>query len=116
MRNQQMPDDRLEGFRVRCDVCRIYRRDQHASIGNGCRITAVAAYDADDFCSNRLRILQRGDEVWAYVLRNISAAHGENQQQIIGPQAAGAQPAIEDRTPAFVVGARGQFDTLSVGA
>ena len=104
-----MPDHRLEGFRVRCDVRRVHRGNQHASIGNGCGVTAVAAYDADDFCSNRLRIFQRGNQVRAYVLRNISAAHGENQQQIIGPQAAGAQPAIEDRTPAFIVSARGKL-------
>ena len=91
-----MPNDCLEGFGVRCNVGWIHRRNQHASVGNGRSVTAVAAYDSNNSCSHRLRIFQRGNQVRADVLLNIPAANGENQQQIVGAQATGAQPAVED--------------------
>src|SRR5208283_3544870 len=100
---------RLEGFGVRGDVSRVHGGNEDADIGNSGCITAIAADHADDFCTNRLGELESGDQIGADVLFHAAAAHREDQNQIVGAQAAGAQPAIENRTPPFVVDASGKL-------
>src|SRR5208282_1198263 len=116
MRYEQMPDHRLEGFRVRRDMDWVHRGNQNAGIGDRSRVTAIAAYDADDLRANQLRIFQRGDQIWAYILLEVPTTNRENQQQIFGAQTTGAQPTIEDRTPTFIVGARCKFRNIVGGS
>src|ERR1700685_4521368 len=115
VRDEQVPDDGLEGFGMRSDVGGIDGGDEDAGVGDGGGVASVAADDADDFCADGFGVLERGDEIGADVLFEIAAADGEDQEQVVGAEAAGAQPAVEDRGPAFIVGSGGEVRDVGGG-
>jgi len=109
MRNQQMPDDRLEGFGVRRHRRLIDDRDQHANIGDFGSVAAVASDHAADGRADALRLLHGAHEIGADVLLKIAAAYRKDHHHIAGVQAAAAQPVSKRRLPAIVVNARRQL-------
>ena len=109
MRNEQVPHDRLESLRVRRHVIRVHRGDNHARRRFFRGVAAVAAHDADDGRPGGLRHLNGADQIWADVLLQIAAADRENEQAVLARDAAALEPFAEDRRPAFIVGAGGEF-------
>ena len=74
MRDEQMPNHRLERFRVRRGVHRVHRGDDDANVSDLGGITAVATDDAEHGCAAFFRQLQRGHQIRAHVLFRVAAA------------------------------------------
>src|SRR5437867_9094870 len=115
MRDEQVPHHRLKCFRVRRDMVRVHSGNDDAGGGFLCRVTAVATDNADDGGTGRLGELNRADKVRADILFHVAAANRENEQAVLGAEAAAFQPLAEDGGPAFVVGAGGEFGDVVGG-
>lgn len=83
MRHKQMPDQRLESFRVRRDSRGIDRGNYGAAIRHLARETAIAADDAADRRSGLLRVFQRTNQIRADVLFHIAATNREYEDHVI---------------------------------
>src|SRR5690349_19477786 len=105
MRDEQMPEHRLERFRMRSDVSGVYDRNNHAGMGDTRRVTAVLADDTNDARALFLRELEGDDEVRRNVLREISAADGENKNTVAVVQPRTRQPFGKYGRPTLVIGA-----------
>ncbi len=115
MRYKEMPENSLEGLRVRSHVFRIDRWDDYARVGDLSRIASIASDNSDDGGPGLLRVLQRENEIRAHITLQASAANGENEHTIVGIQAATLQPGGENRVPTLVVCSRGQFGDVVCG-
>ena len=92
---------------MRRDAIGVHRWYDDAGVGDLRGIPAVAAYDAKNFSTDLLRVLQRENEVRANVLFKVPAAHGKNQHGIVPAEVAYLKPRRKDGRPALVVGAGG---------
>ena len=115
MRNQHVPHDSLEGFRVWSDCRRTECRHDDSGIGNLRGVSAVAAHNAQDAGAFVLRKLQGLNQVRADIFFFVSAAHGKHQHGVVSADAAHFQPIRKDRGPAVVVCARGEFRNVVGG-
>ena len=111
-----MPDNRLKSFRMGRGMYWVDRGYDHAGVGNGGRIAAIAPYDSRNFRTYLLGKSQRRDEIRADILFEIAAAYRKYQQSIFGPQAADGEPGLEDARPTFVIGASCQFGNVVGGS
>ena len=68
MGNEKMPNDRLEGFRMRSDVLRIHRRNDAARVSYFGRVSAVSSHDSQNGCPHLFRVLEGRYEVRTDVL------------------------------------------------
>src|ERR1043165_2162954 len=110
-----MPHDALESFRVRRDMVGIHRWHDDAGVCFLCSVTAIAAYDASDSCTDLLCYLNGGNKIGAHVLFEIAATDGENKKAILRADAAAFKPFGEDGRPAFVICSRGEFGDIVRG-
>ena len=109
MRDQAVPDDGLKSFGMRRDPgFRDGRHDQHhiADVG---RMAAIPSDDAKNFEASILSQLQRPHDVDANLLLLVAPANGKDEDGVLGRRVASLQPRGENRLPALVIGAGGQF-------
>ena len=109
MRDEQVPEDCLECFRMRRDVIGIHGWDDYAGIGFPGSITPVAADNTHDAGADLLGQLNGANQIRADVLFQVAAADGEYEQAILSVEARAFEPLAQDGSPTFVVGARGEF-------
>ena len=102
VRDEKMPDDRLELLDVRSSSLR-WRLDDDAEVGllRGCSVGSTD--DAEDACADGSGEPDRTNEIRRHVVVAATAAHGENEQGIARREARGSEPGLEARVPALVV-------------
>jgi hypothetical protein len=109
MRDQEVPDHGLEGFRVRSDAGRIDHRNEDTGVRNLGSVASIASDDAADRCPNLESVFKGTDQVCADVLSGIAAADGENEYHVVLIQPGTAKPIGVTRIPALVVHASREF-------
>src|SRR5512132_3925858 len=115
MRNQQMPDQRLERLRVRGHRIRIHYRDNHARLRDFRRKTTVSANDPHDLSAHGLSVFQRSDTVYADPSFRVSASHREYKYSILPFQLAATEPVAIRGLPTIVVDSGRQFRNIVGG-
>ena len=87
MRDQQVPNDGLERFRMRRDRFRVHRRNDAAGVRRLRRIASIASDDARDLRADALGIFDRLNEIGADVLLQVAAANREDEESVLRLQA-----------------------------
>ena len=116
MRYEQVPDDCLKRFRVRCYPLGMDDWNEDADIRESCRVPAVAADDADDGRAYCFRVIQCRNNIPTDITLDTPAADRKHQNRIAFVEPADLQPIHEDRLPALVIGPRGQFRNIVGGS
>ena len=109
MRDEEMPDDRLERLGMWRHRFRIDGGHDHTGVGDLRRVSAVASDDADDLCADLHGKAQREDQIRADVLLEAAAPDRQHEHHVFRLQAAPLEPGRKHRLPAFVVRAGGQL-------
>ena len=112
MRDEEVPNNALKGFAMRRDVCGIHRGNNDARGGFFRRVTAIATDDADHRCADLFGELNRVDEIRTDIFFQIAAPNRKNQQAVFCSETTALEPFGENRRPAFVIGARGEFGNI----
>ena len=102
MRDEEVPDDRLELLDMRRAA--LGRRvDDDADVGGLRRRAVGSPDDAEDACAHLPRELDRADEVHGDVVRAASAADREDEDRVLRGEPRGPEPRVEARLPSLVV-------------
>src|SRR5258708_6987135 len=109
MRDEQVPDDRLERFGVRSHVFGIHRRNDHAGVRHLGGVATISTDHADDPSADSSDVLERLDDVRADVFLKASTAYRENADDVLWLGAAALPPAGKNGLPSFVIGPGRQF-------
>src|SRR3954447_11572378 len=94
---------------MRRHVCGVHGGDDDARVGGLGSVAAGSADDSYDGGAGFFGELDGADEVGADVLFQIATADGEDDDAVFAGQSTAFKPAHEDRLPAFVVHAGGEF-------
>lgn len=112
VRDEQVPDDRLESFAVRRDVVGVNGRYDDACISDRSCEPAIFADDSDNPRADLAGKLQGGHEIWRDVFLQVAAADRQDEQGIFFFESRAAQPFDKDGGPAFVIRARSEFGNV----
>ena len=82
MRDEQMPDHRLKGFRVRRYSVGIDRWHDRDGVADFCRVTPIAADDTEYLCPDLLGILQRTNQIGTDILFEVAATDGKYEDRV----------------------------------
>src|SRR5215813_10763777 len=104
MCDEQMPDHRLKGLRMRCHSIGIDGRHNHDGVADFRGVATVSADDTKHLRPNLLGVLQGTDEIWTDVLYEVAAADRKDEQRVNRLEPADLQPFSEHCFPAFVIG------------
>src|SRR5258708_39505460 len=104
MRDEQVPDDRLERFGVRSHVFGIHRRNDHAGVRHLGGVATISTDHADDPSADTSYGLERLDDVRADVFLKASTAYRENSDEVLGVVPPSLQPADTNAPPSSVLG------------
>jgi hypothetical protein len=88
MRNQQVPDDCLKSFRVWGDTAGVNHGNEYAGLGDSRCIAAVAPHDSNDGRSHRFCVIERRNNIRAYISLDAAAADGKDKNGVTRMQAA----------------------------
>src|SRR5258708_12881643 len=99
MRDEQVPDDRLERFGVRSHVFGIHRRNDHAGVRHLGGVATISTDHADDPSADSSDVLERLDDVRADVFLNASTAYPQNADAVLGLEPAALPPPPHTRPP-----------------
>src|ERR1700728_1267316 len=115
MRDDEVPDNRLELFGVRCDGFRRKNGDDQAGIRDVCSVAAIAANDAQDSSADLTRQIEAGNQVHADVAFHIAATDREDEDGIARRETTAAQPVGVAGLPSLVVDAGRQLGDIVGG-
>ena len=116
MRYEQMPDDCLKRFRVRCYPLGMDDRNEDADIRESCSVTAVPADDADNGRAYGFRVIQCRNDIPADITLDAPATDRKHQNRIALVEPADLQPIREYRLPPLVIGPRSEFRNIVGGS
>ena len=106
MRDQEMPHDGLERFRVRRHPLGVHGGHDHRDLGYLGGVATIPAHDAADRCTDLPSVLERPDDIRAHVTLHAPASHRKDEHHVLGRQPACLQPVSEDGFPTIVVDTR----------
>ena len=96
MRDQAMPDHRLERFRQRRDPGGIHLRDDDDHVAMSRGVSGILADDPEHLGGALLREVDRADKVGADVALGVAPADRKYQNSVVAIEPAGLQPGGED--------------------
>src|SRR3546814_8386097 len=112
MADQPVPDNSLKSFGKRRYMVRVDAGDDHRHIRLARRIPGVPPDNAEHPSPPLLRKIDGGDDIRTDVTLRIPAADRENQDGVLGIQAAHFEPSRENRSPAFIIGPSRKFGAI----
>src|SRR5579885_1964055 len=115
VRNQKVPDDRLQRFNKRRDGIIRNCGNNEAGIGDLRRITAVPTDDAKNACADTFCQLQTAYKVHADLALTVSSADRENKDRVLRIDSAATQPVCVAAFPSVVIDSGCKFGHVVAG-